>query len=995
MNRLPIPQLLLCGATLALFFGFGLYLAWRFIRGLRYAPPTSEIDTDQAAGPDAFDRGTPRTSKCLALYHDAIRRTDGSYVRAFIGEPQQTMLAHDQTVMDRYRRLAGLIAADMPEGTILQSRFNIFPDNGRVLADHRATAPPLDIVHPPAVELHETQLQHYEDLTRRGRFKQTQLSLWARVPTTHSDDHLNNGLAAFFSHLKKALKVGGLRNVLAAFRDSYDVTNDRIVRRMIADEDEAFTEADRTFRLIEREGAVLNLKRLVGTELRAAIYMGHNESARSCPNISDDPLVDLRPYLCNETIKGDGWYLLHGNTPVAMISLFVPPEPETHAGIMRHLIGHPGLTCRHTIITEFVKLSRDKAKARLRRRMKRIIKSNVSARTGQVKLNEDQERAYLDLKKVKTELASPTKMLTRVKVTILVYGTEAHSKREEIESVRELELNCERILETVRDMPGADAAREEPVALRALYHDLLVGEMSTAPTEREIEEVATSTATLIPTETAWRGEERHAHTFVTSVHGSLVPLNFFQSEKFSPFGYALGHMGSGKTGFLGLIANGVLARVPHASVAGCDFNDGLGALVDYNDGRNLRFDFQGDRTINVWDYPGLEDGTMPDAEQIALVVAELMLLARREESDVIAETVIETCVRAVYENEVAYNEPGEEKHEPTHSHFLNKLRTYHFDNITLNDMAGLLHPILERYRANKFLDAPTHPDFARASRIDMYNVDSLDKFPPDIQRALSFRIGARLISSVGRKVNGQIQPLLLLFTEMHKIKEKYPSIFTALKKGARMGRTNNVVTLFDTHSYDDLSPIHDITANAGIKIIGKQSDGVDDLCDTLKLSEAAAAAINSIRNTAGSHAQYVIVLGSGIDAQVEKIQVEWSPHELWLLTTHPRERNARARVAQLKPHWSMQEIESFLASVYPRGLAFEGITEIDESLLPSYQEEVLTMAQYSYTDALLTEVERIKQEIEAYRLKYGEIDLPKIVPDRRTSPRGEDSQALN
>jgi hypothetical protein len=238
-------------------------------------------------------------------------------------------------------------------------------------------------------------------------------------------------------------------------------------------------------------------------------------------------------------------------------------------------------------------------------------------------------------------------------------------------------------------------------------------------------------------------------------------------------------------------------------------------------------------------------------------------------------------------------------------------------------------------------------------------------------------------------------PLLLLFTEMHKIKEKYPFIFLALKKGARMGRTNNVVTLFDTHSYEDLAPIHDITANAGIKIIGKQAEGIEELAEKLNLSEAAAGAIYSIRNAAGSHSQFVIALGSGIDAEVEKIQLELSPQELWVFTTHAHERNARARVAQLKPHWSMAEIVSWLAGAYPRGLAFAGLTQVDESLLPTEEEEVFIHDEGSRVEALERELERVAVENAAYRRHFGRLEGLAPAVERRKDLRGPDSQAIN
>jgi hypothetical protein len=62
-------------------------------------------------------------------------------------------------------------------------------------------------------------------------------------------------------------------------------------------------------------------------------------------------------------------------------------------------------------------------------------------------------------------------------------------------------------------------------------------------------------------------------------------------------------------------------------------------------------------------------------------------------------------------------------------------------------------------------------------------------------------------------------------------------------------------------------------------------------------------------------------------------QVDLSPIELWTYTTNPDERNARARVFNVKPEWDMSVVVAYLAQEYPRGLTAAGLTEIDESLL--------------------------------------------------------------
>jgi hypothetical protein len=173
----------------------------------------------------------------------------------------------------------------------------------------------------------------------------------------------------------------------------------------------------------------------------------------------------------------------------------------------------------------------------------------------------------------------------------------------------------------------------------------------------------------------------------------------------------------------------------------------------------------------------------------------------------------------------------------------------------------------------------------------------------------------------------------LAFDEVWKVRDKYPRILDVIRRGARQGRKENVVTLLATQAYEDFESLYDVTKNAGVKIIGKQIGDYSKLVSDSELSENAAAAVSAIRNVAGEYAQYVIAIGSGSDQVVEMIQVDLAPAELWTFTTNPNERNARARVAALRPDWSLGDVIEWLAAAYPRGLAAAGLVEIHEGLL--------------------------------------------------------------
>jgi hypothetical protein len=261
------------------------------------------------------------------------------------------------------------------------------------------------------------------------------------------------------------------------------------------------------------------------------------------------------------------------------------------------------------------------------------------------------------------------------------------------------------------------------------------------------------------------------------------------------------------------------------------------------------------------------------------------------------------------------------------------LESYPFQSKIVADRAATLAVALEKYRDHPWIDAPTHPDFAADSPYDVYELDSLDSFQQDIRETLAGRVAARVVRSIGRlNEDGTRAPVLLVFDEVWKIRDKYPRILAVIKRGARQGRKENVVTMLATQAYEDFEELYDITRTAGIKLIGKQIGDSKQLIDDAGLSDASAAAIGAIRNVRGEYAQYVLTLGSGFDQVVEMIQMDLSPAELWTFATNPDERNARARVQSLT-RWPLADVIGWLAAVYPRGLAAAGVTKIDESLL--------------------------------------------------------------
>ncbi|MGH9754594.1 MAG: VirB4 family type IV secretion system protein [Blastocatellia bacterium] len=888
-----------------------------------------EEQTTDLSRPD----GRKRDSSIAGIYDEVLRHVNGDYSCAWEAELEPTMLAHDQTIEARCDALARTLSVDKPPGTIIQFRFSSGSDPGHSILKHFKARGDGALAHPEASRLHASGLSLHGAAVSADRYRQSMLSVWARVPGKRKADDANVGLNAFIPRALGEIKRNGWSSVPTALRRGWEETaDDGVVRRLVKDEIEAKEQAEKVFRLIARE-CPLSMKRLEGDKLWEAVYLGHRQDAQSVPILPSVFGLDVRNYLCCETVSCEGNYVMHGSHPAAVVSAFIPPQPFVTADALRAIVFNPALNFRHTMVAEFVYPDQRKIARQLDRRIRQVTRTSIRG-DGRVKQSPEARASLTDLETVRDHITGSREALIEMRFYVIVYAPPIRAFGEKKELLRFLDRACEQVITALRSIPGVEAAREEPESLQTLYPKSLVGEANPRPTGREITEVAGSLAALIPTESAWEGARR-PHMLCSTPTGRLIGIDFFdRAANPSPLAIAMGASGSGKSVFVASIINSALATLPEAQVKAIDFGESFGPHVDAIGGRHLRFNVSDPRTINTWDYEGLERGKMPDEIQIALVVMEMMLLARVKADDSVAEDILTTLVTEVYRNEAPRNSRGGIKREPTLSNLLALLESYPFENQLVRDRAATLQLALEKYRGHQWIDAPTHPDFAAESSYDVYELDSLDNFPQDIREALAGRVASRVVRSIGRlKEDGTLTPTLLAFDEVWKIRDKYPRILDVIRRGARQGRKENVVTLLATQAYEDFEQLHDVTKNAGVKIIGKQIGDYSKLVSDAGLSENAAAAISAIRNVAGEYAQYVLTIGSGSDQIVEMIQVDLSPAELWTFTTNPNERNARARVSALRPDWSLGDVIEWLAAVYPRGLAAAGLVEIDETVL--------------------------------------------------------------
>jgi hypothetical protein len=838
-----------------------------------------------------------------------------------------TMFADDMLLDIRYDDLARMLAFEKPPGTLVQFRYSTTPDPGHAITSVINSRAP-DGTHMLASLLQSSNLDYLRSAAKNLPYRRSVLTIWVRVPPKKRGNSTMSAISDLGHAVRHERNTRGVFSALRSLPDIYSRTaDDSVVRRTLEDEQRAYSHSNRVWRQIENSSP-LTLRRLTRQEMWEAVFDGHCQNASSVPFLPERPGRDLRDYLCGETIEGELSYRMHGDYPVAIVSMFTPPNEFVTADALRGLIGRRDFNGRHTIVTEYLFPEQRKETKRLDRRIKQV------KRTFTKRDNPEGAAALRSLRAVREEVAGAREALLPTRFYVILYGERATNFAELQRSVDALDEQCERTVSAIRQIPGANAEREEPEALRALYPSAIVGDLNPKLTGRELTEVSNSVVALTPTEDSWPGAER-PHTLLSTVTGRLVGIDLFDRNQIpSPLIQIIAAPRGGKSILMAQFACDILASLRDASINAIDIGETLRPLVTVLGGRYIRPQPDEVRAINIWSYPELREGEMPDDVQKALVVGDLKMLARVKDDDKTAEDVISAVVSQVYENVVSQNGPGRPLFEPVLSHFVAQLKTYPFDSEMVRERRETLVLALSNYIGHPWLDAPTHPDYETKSPFDVFELGSLKDFPHDIKLSLAYRIAAYVARCIGRRrEDGTRAPTANLFDEMWEIKEEYPFIFKVLQHAGRKGPKENSITILATHAFEDIEDVASLSKTGNVIFVGKQLGDYSKIIAHAKLSENGAAAIAHIKTAPGRFSQFVMVIGSGPDQVVEVVQHELSPLMLWTLTTNADERNARSLVSAYRPDWTDMQIHAWLAEHYPRGLTAIGLREIDETLL--------------------------------------------------------------
>lgn len=876
-------------------------------------------------------------TEIAGLDGNIIRYRDGSYGKAYVFEPANSLHIDGNVTEQRIEELKTILKFEKPKNTIIQFRFLNSPDTGEVLRDHlRSLA--AESADPIAGVLHATNLSLHEEAIRSGNVMRQTATVWIRVPVRDSAD--KGMLSSLLPSLLRDLKESGIAYFLRSpFLRVRNRESELLVKREIRSEAVCRSKASRVFQSFEANfPRSLQLREMSRPEVFEVLFISHRREHRSAPILRNSAFVDIRRYLCSTEIESArDQFVRHNGTPVSLVSLKTLPNGFVTADVMRYLTATRALGFPHEIVVDLMTTEKQVAKKDLQKRIDRIEGSR-NTWLGFRNLKKDAIVIKSDLENLLEQVETDNEEICNLRLNVIVFAGRSKGAKETRKQLELLDERCDAVVSAIRKKIGADAVREDAVRQRALYPRMLAGELSAKRTGQELTETADSVIAFVPTETSWRGSER-PHSIFTTPNGQMFGLDLYDRSLIkSPTVIVTAASGEGKSFLASMLITDIRAHRGNVKVRVMDYRHSFKPICRLFGGRQIEFTEKDPRPINIWNYPGIENGVPPTKRQLAMVLTDILILSKTPKTDAITSAIASTVIDEVYKMALARNGYGRPKFQPTLGHFLDILKSYHW-NAGEERQANELYLKLNIHRKDPWLNAPTHPDYDAPSMFDVFELSGISSLDEKIRESVGFRISAQIMQEIGEEnAQNQKQPILFLCDEMREINRHFPAIQELIAEATVTGRKEGLVTVLFSQAYEHFTGTPeqpnvtgiDLVKNSGVKMIGKQIGGFERLADDCELAPETIAAIRGIRNQYGRYTQWVFVIGSGADKIVQMAEIRLSPAMLWANTNDTNEANARRLVENVRPDLPPEIVVSWLASKYPSGLTAIGLTEISQ-----------------------------------------------------------------
>lgn len=874
-------------------------------------------------------------TEIAGLDGNTIRYRDGSYGKAYIFEPSNSLYVDGYTTEQRIEELKTILKFDKPKNTIIQFRFLNSLDTGQVLRDHMRSRDS-DSSDPVAGLLQATNLSLLEESIRSGEVMRQTATVWVRVPIRDADDR--SFVSSFLPSLVKDIKQNGIARLL---RSPLLVVRNReselMVQREMGSETACKLRAARVFQSFETNfPRSLQLREMTRTEIFENLFTSHRREHQDLPSLPASSQLDLRRYLCSTSIDASReQFVRHNGTPVSLVSLKVLPNGFVTADIMRYLTATRSLGFPHEIVVDLMTTEKQVAKKELQKRIDRIEGSR-NTWLGFRNLKKDAIVIKSDLENLLEQVEGDNEEICNLRLNVIVFAGRAKGSSETRRQLEILDDRCDSVVSAIRKKIGADAVREDAARQRAIYPRMLAGELSWRPTGQELTETADSVIAFVPTETSWRGSTRPHSMFITP-NGQMFGLDLYDRALIkSPTVIVTAASGEGKSFLASMLITDIRAHRGNVKVRVMDYRHSFKPICRLFGGRHIEFNEADPKPINIWNYPGIEKGVRPTKRQLSMVLTDILILSKTLKTDAITSAIAATVIDEVYKMSLARNGNGRPKFQPTLGHFLDVLKTYHWEPAQ-REPASELYLKLNIHRKDPWLNSPTHPDYDVPSMFDVFELSGISGLDEKIRESVGFRISAQIMQEIGEEDERQQKtPILFLCDEMREIDRHFPAIQELIAEATVTGRKEGLVTVLFSQAYEHFTGTAerpneigiDLVKNSGVKMIGKQIGGFDRLSSDCELAPETVAAIRSIRNQYGRYTQWVFVIGSGVDKIVQMAEIRLSPAMLWANTNDMNEANARRLVENMRPDLPPEIVVSWLASKYPCGLTAVGLTGI-------------------------------------------------------------------